>query len=664
MAQQRSAGLESTAFSRARFLADPVFVGSAVVFSEVRIGGKQQRQYVGNLWQWTPGGRLRKLTHQSQGIARHPQVQPGPGRWLLYLNNREDPKASQVWLLPLDRGEPHAFTRVRGGVSQPRWAPDGQGVFFLADPKKVQKTQEEDLDVRVIRRLFYKLNGQGFVLDHNLQVFYQSLRGRKPRQITRGEDPVLAFTPTPDGQWILFTARWFPEADYTWRTDLYRVPVEGGEPEVLVQFPGFIGALAVSPDGRFLAFEGNDLKRGFSTHPGVWLLDLETRDLENLTRPYGLSVGNALNADFRWSTGLPSLQWDTQGRLYFVVTDRVTTHLFRMTPGNPPEALDHENWCVDGFAVSRDAEPRVVAIASRANHPQELYQLRSGNARRLTLRNRWALQYGFQEPEHHRVSVSDGAEVDAFYLPPRRRSADPPPAILEIHGGPRTAYGYAFVLEFHLLAEAGFAVVFSNPRGSAGYPEDFVDGVTRAYGTRDFQDLMEVVDFMVKQGLVDPERLGVTGGSYGGFMTNWIVGHTQRFRAAVTQRSISNFISFYGTSDIGWRFSEHEIGGTPWANLEEYWNRSPLAYVESIRTPLLILHAEEDLRCPIEQAEQLFVALKVLKREVELVRYPGENHELSRSGRPDHRLDRLRRIRRWFEKYLLDTEGTPGDSGG
>ena len=649
----RAGRLDLSVFEKARFLADPLFVGRHLVFAEIRIGGDKKRAYIGNLWQRDPGGRLRKLTHQTQGIAHHPQHQPGPGRWLLFLSNRQDAKEPQVWLLPLDRGEPRPLTRVKGGVSQPLWAPHGKGVFFLADPRKVRGKEEETPDVQVIRRLFYKLNGLGFIHDRNRQIFYQPLRGKRPRQITRGTEPVENFTVTPDGRWILFTARWFPEADYTWRTDLYRVPAEGRDPEVILEFPGFIGSLAPSPDGRFLAFEGTDLQRGFSTHPGVWLLDLETLELRNLTRPFGLYVGNALNADFRWATSLPSLQWDENGRVYFVVTDQVTTHLMRMHPEGEPEVLDQENWCIDGFAVGRGPDPEIAVIASRMDHPQEIYRLQPGRAQALTRINRWALQYRFRPARHFQVPASDGTRIDAFYLPPRRRRRGAPPAILEIHGGPRTAYGHSFMLEFHYLAEAGFAVIFANPRGSAGYPEDFTDGVTRAYGERDYQDLMEVVDYFVAQGLADPERLGVTGGSYGGFMTNWIVGHTRRFRAAVTQRSISNFVSFYGTSDIGWRFSEHEIGGTPWQNLTTYWHRSPLAYVENIQTPLLILHAEEDLRCPMEQAEQLFVALKVLKREVELVRYPGENHELSRSGRPDHRQDRLRRIRGWFERYLL-----------
>ncbi len=650
--------LDLSAFDQARFLSDPLFLDDRrVILAVTRIGGKKKREYIGNLWLVERGRRPRPLTHLTRGLVQAPQVQPGPGRWLLFLSNRENPRAFQVWLLPLNLGEPHPFTRIRGGVAQARWAPDGRGIFFLADPRKVQETgkaTEDEPEVRVIRRLSYKLNGVGFLEDRNAQIFYQPLRARKPRPITRGQEPIQTYTLTPDGRWILFAARWSPEADYTWQTELYRVPSTGGEPEILVAFPGFIGSLAVSPDGRYLAFEGNDLKRGFSTLPGVWLLDLETRELRNLTRASGLYVGNALNADFRWSTRLPSLQWDAAGRVYFVATQRTTTHLVRQAPDGDPEILDQENWCVDGFALTPDPEPEIAVLASRIAQPQELYLLRPGRVPRQATRfNAWIRRYRLSEPQPLEIPASDGTLLDAFYLPPVPPSQGRPPAILEIHGGPRTAYGHAFMFEFHYLAAAGFAVIFANPRGSAGYDEDFTDGVTQAYGERDFQDLMEVVDFVVARGLADSARLGVTGGSYGGFMTNWIIGHTQRFQAAVTQRSISNFVSFYGTSDIGWRFAEHEIGKQPWQNLEIYWHRSPLAYVEQIRTPLLILHAEEDLRCPMEQAEQLFVALKVLKRQVEFVRYPGENHELSRSGRPDHRRDRLRRIRQWFERHLL-----------
>ena len=223
--------------------------------------------------------------------------------------------------------------------------------------------------------------------------------------------------------------------------------------------------------------------------------------------------------------------------------------------------------------------------------------------------------------------------------------------MLEVHGGPHAAYGNAFFHEFQVLAGRGYAVLYLNPRGSHGYGDRFVQACIGDWGGDDYLDLMAGVDHALELGWADPKRVYVTGGSYGGFMTNWIVGHTDRFRAAVTQRSISNNISAFGTSDIGWHFWEAEHRATPWENAGKLVERSPLTYVKNVRTPLLILHAERDFRCPIEQAEQLFVALKMLGKEAVFVRYQDDNHDLTRGGKPRNRIDHCRRIVDWFDAH-------------
>jgi dipeptidyl aminopeptidase/acylaminoacyl peptidase len=207
--------------------------------------------------------------------------------------------------------------------------------------------------------------------------------------------------------------------------------------------------------------------------------------------------------------------------------------------------------------------------------------------------------------------------------------------------------------EFQMLAAQGYAVVYTNPRGGLGYGQQFVNACRGDYGGGDYRDLMETVDYALSTyEFIDETRLGVTGGSYGGFMTNWIVGHTDRFKAAVTQRSISNWLSFYGVSDIGYFFTEDQIGGNAWEDTEQLWKHSPLAYVGNVNTPLLILHGEQDLRCPIEQAEQLYIALKRRRQTTRLVRFPGANHELSRGGHPHLRVRRLEHIAGWFNEHL------------
>jgi acylaminoacyl-peptidase len=226
------------------------------------------------------------------------------------------------------------------------------------------------------------------------------------------------------------------------------------------------------------------------------------------------------------------------------------------------------------------------------------------------------------------------------------------PAIVQIHGGPHGMYGQGLFHEMQLMAARGYVVLFTNPRGSQGYGEEFNSCTRGAWGESDMPDIMGGLDALLATGYVDESRVGVTGGSYGGYLTNWIIGHTDRFKAAVTQRCVSNFYSMTGTSDIGFDFGVYEFGGTPWADTEKILKHSPISYVAEMKTPLLIIHNEQDLRCPIEQSEQLYTFLKLLERDVAFVRIPGEDHNLSRTGTPSRRQARLHHMIGWFDSHL------------
>jgi len=311
---------------------------------------------------------------------------------------------------------------------------------------------------------------------------------------------------------------------------------------------------------------------------------------------------------------------------------------------------------ISALTISGDGT-RIAYVAATATNPGDIFvaDLDGGNEHQLTHLNRDFLSgFALTEPEEFRVpSLSDGAEIHAWVLkPPGFDPTRKYPLILQIHGGPHTMYGHAFMHEFHAMAAAGYVVVFPNPRGSTGYGEDFARCTQAAWGEKDMPDVMAAVDWVIAQGYVDEHRLGVTGGSYGGFMTNWIIGHTDRFRAAVTQRCLSNLHSFYGTSDIGFGFGEYQFDGNAWEQHERYMRLSPITYVQNMKTPLLIIQQEEDYRTPMEQAEQLFISLKKLGREVEFVRFPGEGHNLSRTGQPKHRVERLDFMLNWFDKHL------------
>jgi dipeptidyl aminopeptidase/acylaminoacyl peptidase len=280
----------------------------------------------------------------------------------------------------------------------------------------------------------------------------------------------------------------------------------------------------------------------------------------------------------------------------------------------------------------------------------------TGKDRQLTRLNRKLLDgIDLGQVEEVWFKGPDNNDLQGWILkPPGFDPAKKYPSIMEIHGGPLTQYGKLFMHEFYYLAAHGYVVYFTNPRGGRGYGETHAKGIYGDWGSVDYADLMAWADYMEKQPYIDPKRMGVTGGSYGGYMTVWIIGHTQRFKAAATQRCVSNFVSMWGSSDFNWTFQMELANKPPFEDLQNYWAHSPIAYIGNARTPTLVLHNEFDLRCPIEQGEQVFVGLKKLGVETEMVRFPDEFHGLSRTGRTDRRISRLNHILRWFDKYLKD----------
>jgi dipeptidyl aminopeptidase/acylaminoacyl peptidase len=294
---------------------------------------------------------------------------------------------------------------------------------------------------------------------------------------------------------------------------------------------------------------------------------------------------------------------------------------------------------------ARVAEIFVCSTAS----PGELHRITGFN-------NALFGELNVSTPEYMPYSGADNWPIDGWILrPPDFDPTRKYPMLVQIHGGPNTQYGYGFMHEMQMLAGAGYVVLYTNPRGSAGYGRDFALAVRGEWAVKDSLDIMAGVDTLLQKGYIDEQRLGVIGGSYGGFMTSWLVGHSDRFAAAVSDRAVNDRISFFGSSDIGSEFTINDMEVAPWDDPERYRRMSPITYVKNIHTPLLIIHSESDLRCNIEQGEQMFAALKYMGREVLFVRFEGQSHGLSRGGHPKLRLERLRHIRSWFEQHI-----TPG----
>jgi dipeptidyl aminopeptidase/acylaminoacyl peptidase len=362
-----------------------------------------------------------------------------------------------------------------------------------------------------------------------------------------------------------------------------------------------------------------------------------------------------LNSDLRAGGGETRPRFSRDGSLiYFLVTNGGCVQVYSVPAevGEVRQVIGGEREVL-GFSVGQDA---VTFAVTTTTTPNDLFRadLDGRNEQRLTDVNRDVLsELELSEPKGFWVAMPDGAKVQGWMLmPPGYRQGEKYPLILEVHGGPHTAYGGAYFHEFQVLAAQGYIVLYTNPRGSQGYGQQFCDAILNDWGGVDYKDLMAYVDYAVQQGYADEQRLGVAGGSYGGYMAAWIVGHTHRFKAAVAMRAVTNLYSAWGSGDFTWRLWNWEMEGDPRQRTELYLERSPITYVNEMRTPLLITHAEDDLRVNIEQAEQLYTALKVLRRDVKLVRFPSGGHNVSRSGKPSLRIDRLQHIVDWFNQHL------------
>ena len=363
--------------------------------------------------------------------------------------------------------------------------------------------------------------------------------------------------------------------------------------------------------------------------------------------PFGLSASNSIGSDVR--LGGSSTDYTHDNVYYFVGTyhDRTRVYAF---DGKTLNVIHQPLGSIDALTHTSSG---LLCIGLFDNKLQEVYTLAHDDSRlQLTRFNTLALADKYIAKPQHITYERDGQPLDGWVLLPQDYSSESSyPAILDIHGGPKTIYSDVFYHEMQVWANLGYIVFFTNPRGGDAFGDEFAD-IRGKYGTVDYEDIMTFTDIVLEKYAIDPARVGVTGGSYGGFMTNWIVSHTDRFKAAATQRSISNWISFYGTSDIGTYFGSDQTAANPFDNIEDMWEQSPLKHAKNIKTPLLIFHSEEDYRCPIEQAMQLFTVVKLNGVESRFVWMKGENHDLSRSGKPQSRVKRLEEITTWFENRL------------
>jgi len=584
------------------------------------------------------------------------------GRSIAFLSNRSGKRRGwkraplQLWVMSADGGEGRQLTAFRVGVSEFAWSPDGRTIAFITRGtlEEVERQLDEDeVIVREIRRPKYKFDRIGF-LDGYAHLWTVPAAGGTPVRLTTGDFDHEGVTWLPTGREIVVLANRSPQADFSFARDLWLVNATTGSLRPLTDRTGPCASPQVSPDGKWISFVGHDYPESSARNTAIWVVPTMGGMPINLTADFDHSVGNSVGTDVRFVPLLPSTAWTADGgAIIFFSTIAGRTHLFSVG------VLDKTaRQLTDGDEVIADLAAGGGMIVYQRIGPASLDELwfldPSSRARRLAGFNDGLLgELELGQTRRFSYEGADGWPMEGWILtPPGFDPAKKYPAILRIHGGPHGAFGEAFGHYPQVLAARGYVLVYVNPRGSQGYGEAFMRSVVADWGTKDSHDILFGLDHVLAQGFVDPDRTAVTGGSYGGFMTNWLITHTSRFRCAVTEVCVSNLHSKYGTSDIGATWGEIEYGGTPWDDPTTLLQHSPIAYVKNVTTPVLITANEQDHRCPVEQSEQFFIALKKLGKEAAFLRFQGESHTMASNGRPKPRLERLRRLLAWFDKYL------------
>lgn len=667
--------------------------GRWVVYVQSTVDSAKNR-YSRDLWAAAGDGTSRRrLTWTPESNESAPVFSPD-GRYIAFLTSREgDERFAQVYVLPFDRpGEARRVTAQARGTSRPVWSPDGTKLAYTAsltaDERKKDEAKTpadttkptaplntrdklarnaEKNDPRVIDRLSY-VGEQSFQEERWSQVYIIDAlnEAAKAKRITHGDFDHNSPVFTPDGKSVVYAAgppkgEYHP--DYEQDTDLYVVAVDGsGAPRNLTPGggTGLPAALAgragvprtpagwsersplFSRDGKWLAY----VRESIGEHAAAANSELILAHADGRVRA---CVSCALDRSVN------SFRFDEQNRLYFTVPDRGGVHLYGTAPDDPrPRPL------ITGprGVLSFDVNGRTLAwTEARVEYPSDVYAATydAQRERRLTTLNDSLLSAVQVQPyEEMWYRAPDGARLQAWIIRPANFRAREHPLLVEMHGGPHAMWGpgeASMWLEYQSLAGASYTVFLSNPRGSEGYGFDFKKAIHRNWGALPMSDVLTGADSVLARGWADPARQGIIGGSYAGYLTAWIIGHTNRFKGAVAQRGVFDMVSWWGMANT-WRLFESEFGVAPWEDPQLAWQASPIAYADKIQTPLLLLHGEQDFRVGLGGVQTLFRMLKAQGKTTQLVLYPREGHELTRSGEPAHRIDHMLRIIDWMDRYV------------
>ena len=603
--------------------------GRFIVYGVFETSVEKEKDFT-NLWLIeTDSGKCIQLTY---GDAKNYSPAWSPdSRSIAFVSNRSG--LPQLYKLPIDGGEAVQLTDLKQGVGGgPVFSPDGTMIAFSAGPAE----KFDDKKPYRVNRHVYRFDGMGYLDGVVQDIYVLNIKSSEVKALTDDRFNNAAPLWSPDGKKILYQASMDPDS-FNIFSRLRVVDLDGGMDELVGAEYDVEGA-AWHPDGKRILFVGIPMDRTIGENNDLYILDPESRQVECRTTLLNFSISGALRCDFpiswramRGPLILPSKDGQS---IYTTVHDGGTLQIYQITLSGAESCKPLSSSRTQSTVLMDCSDQHMLWAVANFNDPGNLHllELSGKTLRQLTDLNHAAFEtmtLGTVKPFTYTNEA--GNEIEGWVMLPT--TGKPPyPTVLYIHGGPHSAYGNLFSFDYHMLSGAGYAVLFTNPRGSGGYGNDFATSILGNWGDLVFNDLMKAVDLMVKDGLTDPERLACYGLSYGGYMVTWIVGHTKRFKAGISENPVTNLISMYGTSDIGAFFNEQEIGGLPHVITQKYLEQSPIMYAHNCVTPTLMIQGEADYRCPAEQTEQFYTILKANGCKTEMLRLPASPHSGSISG--------------------------------